>query len=167
MPERSDCVNLGQGIYEEAYKKNFIEQYLKIVKKELGIDKIRELLIDLLIKGEEDTGVYDRASALDAIDAYAPELLSEKKDAMVLIKEMREQAYTDGFVIGAYDEMKEYDMSDDKIRASLIKMVQEQPKCGVHSQKQAEIVVDDILINRMDEIREVLARTERKKECQE
>ena len=49
---------------------------LKIVKKELGIDKIRELLIDLLIKGEEDTGVYDRASALDAIDAYAPELLN-------------------------------------------------------------------------------------------
>lgn len=49
---------------------------LKIVKKELGIDKIRELLIDLLIKGQEDTGVYDRASALDAIDAYAPELLN-------------------------------------------------------------------------------------------
>ena len=122
-------MNLGQGIYEEAYKKNFINQYLKIVKKELGIDKIRELLIDLLIGSQEDTGVYDRASALDAIDAYAPELLSEKKDAMVLIKEMREQAYTDGFVIGAYDEMKEYDMSDDKIRASLIKMVQEQPKC--------------------------------------
>lgn len=69
-------MNLGQGIYEEAYKKNFIEQYLKIVKKELGIDKIRELLIDLLIKGEEDTGVYDRASALDAIDTYAPELLN-------------------------------------------------------------------------------------------
>ena len=123
MLERSDYVNLGQGVYEEAYKKMFIEKYLKIVKKELGIDKIRELLIDLLIKGQEDTGVYDRASALDAIDAYAPELLSEKKDAMVLIKEM--------------------------------------------SQKQAEIVVDDILINRMDEIREVLARTERKKECQE
>lgn len=40
------------------------------------IDKIRELLIDLLIKGQEDTGVYDRASALDAIDAYAPELLN-------------------------------------------------------------------------------------------
>lgn len=59
------------------------------------------------------------------------------------------------------------DMNDDKIRASLIKMVQEQPRCGVHSEKQAEIVVDDILINRMDEIREVLARTERKKECQE
>lgn len=76
MLERSDCVNLGQGIYEEAYKKNFINQYLKIVKKELGIDKIRELLIDLLIKGEEDTGVYDQASALDAIDAYAPELLN-------------------------------------------------------------------------------------------
>lgn len=36
MLERSDCVNLGQGIYEEAYKKNFINQYLKIVKKELG-----------------------------------------------------------------------------------------------------------------------------------
>lgn len=89
------------------------------------------------------------------------------KDATFLIKEMREQAYTDGYVIGAYDEMKENDMSDDNIRASLIKMVQKQPRCGVHSQKQAEIVVDDILINRMDEIREVLARTERKKECQE
>ena len=76
MLERSDCVNLGQGIYEEAYKKNFINQYLKIVKKELGIDKIRELLIDLLIASQEDTGVYDRASALDAIDAYAPELLN-------------------------------------------------------------------------------------------
>ena len=76
MLERSDCVNLGQGIYEEAYKKNFINQYLKIVKKELGIDKIRELLIDLLIGSQEDTGVYDRASALDVIDAYAPELLN-------------------------------------------------------------------------------------------
>lgn len=76
MLERSDCVNLGQGVYEEAYKKMFIKEYLKIVKKELGIDKIRELLIDLLIKGQEDTGVYDRASALDAIDAYAPELLN-------------------------------------------------------------------------------------------
>lgn len=69
-------MNLGQGVYEEAYKKMFIKEYLKIVKKELGIDKIRELLIDLLIKGEEDTGVYDRASALDAIDAYASELLN-------------------------------------------------------------------------------------------
>lgn len=70
-------MNLGQGIYEEAYKKNFIEQYLKIVKKEeLGMDKVRELLIDLLIGSQEDTGVYDRASALDAIDAYAPELLN-------------------------------------------------------------------------------------------
>lgn len=76
MLERSDYVNLGQGVYEEAYKKIFIKEYLKIVKKELGIDKIRELLIDLLIKGQEDTGVYDRASALDAIDAYAPELLN-------------------------------------------------------------------------------------------
>ena len=76
MLERSDYVNLGQGVYEEAYKKMFIEKYLKIVKKELGIYKIRELLIDLLIKGQEDTGVYDRASALDAIDAYAPELLN-------------------------------------------------------------------------------------------
>lgn len=76
MPERSDCVNLGQGIYEEAYKKNFIEQYLETVKKELEIDKVRELLIDLLIGAQEDTGVYDRASALDAIDAYAPELLN-------------------------------------------------------------------------------------------
>lgn len=167
MLERSDYVNLGQGVYEEAYKKMFIKEYLKIVKKELGIDKIRELLIDLLIKGQEDTGVYDRASALDAIDAYAPELLSEKKDAMVLIKEMREQAYTDGYVIGAYDEMKEYDMNDDKIRASLIKMVQKQPRCGVHSKKEAEVVVDDILINRMDEIREVLARIDQRKECQE
>lgn len=69
-------MNLGQGVYEEAYKKIFIKEYLKIVKKELGIDKIRELLIDLLIKGQEDTGVYDRASALDAIDASAPELLN-------------------------------------------------------------------------------------------
>ena len=69
-------MNLGQGVYEEAYKKIFIKEYLKIVKKELGIDKIRELLIDLLIKGQEDTGVYDRASALDAIDAYVPELLN-------------------------------------------------------------------------------------------
>lgn len=69
-------MNLGQGVYEEAYKKIFIKEYLKIVKKELGIDKIRELLIDLLIKGQEDTGVYDRTSALDAIDAYAPELLN-------------------------------------------------------------------------------------------
>lgn len=76
MLERSDYVNLGQGVYETAYKKMFIKEYLKIVKKELGIDKIRELLIDLLIKGQEDTGVYDRASALDAIDAYAPELLN-------------------------------------------------------------------------------------------
>ena len=76
MLERSDYVNLGQGVYEEAYKKIFIKEYLKIVKKELGIDKIRELLIDLLIKGQEDTGVYDRASALDAIDAYVPELLN-------------------------------------------------------------------------------------------
>lgn len=76
MLERSDCVNLGQGVYEEAYKKMFIKEYLKIVKKELGIDKIRELLIDLLIGSQEDTGVYDRASALDAIDAYAPELLN-------------------------------------------------------------------------------------------
>lgn len=167
MLERSDCVNLGQGIYEEAYKKNFINQYLKIVKKELGIDKIRELLIDLLIKGQEDTGVYDRASALEAIDAYAPELLSEKKDAMVLIKEMREQAYTDGYVIGAYDEMKEHDMSDEEIRTELIEMVQKQPRCGVHSKKEAEVVVDDILINRMDEIREVLARIDQRKECQE
>lgn len=40
-------MNLGQGVYEEAYKKMFIKEYLKIVKKELGIDKIRELLIDL------------------------------------------------------------------------------------------------------------------------
>lgn len=31
MLERSDCVNLGQGIYEEAYKKNFINQYLKFL----------------------------------------------------------------------------------------------------------------------------------------
>lgn len=85
------------------------------------------------------------------------------KDATFLIKEMREQAYTDGYVIGAYDEMKEYDMSDDKIRASLIKMVQEQPRCGV-SEEAAEVVVDDILINRMDEVREALARIE---ECQE
>lgn len=167
MLERSDYVNLGQGVYEEAYKKMFIKEYLKIVKKELGIDKIRELLIDLLIKGQEDTGVYDRASALDAIDAYAPELLSEKKDAMVLIKEMREQAYTDGYVIGAYDEMKEYDMNDDKIRESLINMIQKQSRCGVHSKKEAEVVVDDILINRMDEIREVLARIDQRKECQE
>lgn len=94
-------------------------------------------------------------------------MLREKEDATVLIKEMRERAYTEGYVIGAYDEMKEYDMSDDKIRASLIKMVQEQPKCGVHSKKEAEVVVDDILINRMDEIREVLARIDQRKECQE
>lgn len=89
------------------------------------------------------------------------------KDATFLIKEMREQAYTDGYVIGAYDEMKENDMSDDKIRASLIKMVQEQPRCGVHSEKEANVVVDDILTNRKDEIREVLARIDQRKECQE
>lgn len=89
------------------------------------------------------------------------------KDATFLIKEMREQAYTDGYVIGAYDEMKENDMSDDNIRASLIKMVQKQPRCGIHSEKEANVVVDDILTNRMDEIREVLARIDQRKECQE
>lgn len=46
------------------------------------------------------------------------------KDATFLIKEMREQAYTDGYVIGAYDKI-------------------------------------------MDEIREVLARIDQRKECQE
>lgn len=80
MLERSDYVNLGQGVYEEAYKKIFIKEYLKIVKKELGI---------------------------------------------------------------------------------------EQPRCGIHSEKEANVVVDDILTNRMDEIREVLARIDQRKECQE
>lgn len=89
-------MNLGQGVYEEAYKKMFIKEYLKIVKKELGID-----------------------------------------------------------------------MSDEEIRTELIEMVQKQPRCGVHSKKEAEVVVDDILINRMDEIREVLARIDQRKECQE
>lgn len=87
------------------------------------------------------------------------------KDATFLIKEMREQAYTDGYVIGAYDKMKEHDMSDEEIRLELIDMVQKQPRCGIHSEKEANVVVDDILTNRMDEIREVLARIERKKEC--
>lgn len=45
--------------------------------------------------------------------------------------------------------------------------IQKQPRCGVHSKKEAEVVVDDILINRMDEIREVLARIDQRKECQE
>lgn len=58
-------------------------------------------------------------------------MLREKEDATVLIKEMRERAYTEGYVIGVYDE------------------------------------IDDILINRMDEIREVLARIDQRKECQE
>lgn len=49
----------------------------------------------------------------------------------------------------------------------MIEMVQKQPRCGVHSKKEAEVVVDDILINRMDEIREVLARIDQRKECQE
>ena len=88
------------------------------------------------------------------------------KDATFLIKEMREQAYTDGYVIGAYDKMKEHDMSDEEIRLELIDMVQKQPRCGIHSEKEAN-VVDDILTNRMDEIREVLARIDQRKECQE
>lgn len=50
-------------------------------------------------------------------------MLREKEDATVLIKEMRERAYTEGYVIGVYDEM--------------------------------------------DEIREVLARIDQRKECQE
>lgn len=95
-------------------------------------------------------------------------MLREKEDATVLIKEMRERAYTEGYVIGVYDEMKkENDMSDEEIRTELIEMVQKQPRCGVHSKKEAEVVVDDILINRMDEIREVLARIDQRKECQE
>lgn len=94
-------------------------------------------------------------------------MLREKEDATVLIKEMRERAYTEGYVIGVYDEMKEHDMSDEEIRTELIEMVQKQPRCGVHSKKEAEVVVDDILINRMDEIREVLARIDQRKECQD
>lgn len=85
---------------------------------------------------------------------------------MDLLKEMKEQAYTDGFVIGAYDSMKKHDMSDDEIRESLIDMVQEQQRCGIHSKKEAVVVVDDILTNRQDEIREVLARIDQR-ECQE
>lgn len=46
-------------------------------------------------------------------------------------------------------------------------MVQKQPRCGIHSEKEANVVVDDILTNRMDEIREVLARIDQRKECQE
>ena len=89
------------------------------------------------------------------------------KDATFLIKEMREQAYTDGYVIGAYDKMREHDMSDEEIRLELIDMVQKQPRCGIHSEKEANVVVDDILTNRMDEIREVLARIDQRKECRE
>lgn len=43
-------MNLGQGVYEEAYKKIFIKEYLKIVKKELGVNYLSHAVQKFLWK---------------------------------------------------------------------------------------------------------------------
>lgn len=157
---------------QESHRKGSINTMYEVwSEKKLTRDMTRsevvEFLKEMMLKEPDFYGATTEDQVVEAIDKYQPELLREKKDATVLIKEMREQAYTEGYVVGAYDEMKEHDMSDEETRLELIKMVQKQPRCGVHSKKEAEVVVDDILTNRMDEIREELDKIhKRRKECQ-
>lgn len=77
-----DRMNLAQGLYEDGFQKGFIESTIKVLKdlgfyEEFGKEKVREDLIKSLIE-EEESGVYDRESALDAIRKYAPELIEEE-----------------------------------------------------------------------------------------
>lgn len=74
-----DHMNLAQGVYEDGFQKGFIQSTVAVLKdfgfyEEFGKDKVRENLIKSLIK-EEESGVYDREGALDAIRKYAPELM--------------------------------------------------------------------------------------------
>lgn len=74
-----DRMNLAQGVYEDGFQKGFIESSVNVLKdlgfyEEFGKDKVRENLIKLLID-EEESGVYDRESALEAIRKYAPDLM--------------------------------------------------------------------------------------------
>lgn len=74
-----DHMNLAQGVYEDGFQKGFIESSIKVLKdlgfyEEFGKDKVREDLIKSLI-GQEESGIYDRESALESIRKYAPELM--------------------------------------------------------------------------------------------
>lgn len=77
-----DCMNLAQGVYEDGFQKGYIESTVAVLKdfgfyEKFGKDKVREDLIKSLIE-EEESGVYDRENALDAIRKYAPELIEEE-----------------------------------------------------------------------------------------
>ena len=77
-----DRMNLAQGIYEDGFQKGFIESTIEVLKdfgfyEEFGEDKVREDLIKSLIE-EEESGIYDRESALESIRKYAPELIEEE-----------------------------------------------------------------------------------------
>lgn len=74
-----DHMNLAQAVYEDGFQKGFIESSIKVLKdfgfyEEFGKDKVREDLINSLME-EEESGIYDRESALEAIRKYAPELM--------------------------------------------------------------------------------------------
>lgn len=77
-----DLMNLAQGIYEDGFQQGYIASTIEVLKdfgcyEEFGKEKVREDLIKSLIE-EEESGVYDRESALDAIRKYAPELIEEE-----------------------------------------------------------------------------------------
>lgn len=74
-----DRMNLAQGVYEDGFQKGYIESSIEVLQnlgfyEEFGKDKIREDLINSLME-EEESGIYDRESALEAIRKYAPELM--------------------------------------------------------------------------------------------
>lgn len=80
--KEGDRVNLAQGIYEDGFQKGYIHKTIEILKKnelyeEFEKDKVKEDLIKSLID-EEESGVCNRESALEAIKKYAPELIVEE-----------------------------------------------------------------------------------------
>lgn len=82
--KKNDHINLAQGIYEDGFQKGYIQKTIEVLKnnglyEKFGKNKVRENLIKSLIN-EEESGVYNRESALNSIEKYAPELIEPAKE---------------------------------------------------------------------------------------